>query len=67
MSHRLRSMTGSLAELPGGRRSKFAVVAIWLVVLIALGPLAGKFEDAEENDPADSSPPMRSRSRLSIG
>jgi putative drug exporter of the RND superfamily len=54
--HRLRSRAGSLAQLPGGRRSKFAVIAIWLVVLIAVGPLAGKFEDAQENDPADYLP-----------
>jgi hypothetical protein len=60
-------MAGSLTQLPGGRRSKFAVVGIWLVVLIAIGPLAGKFEDAQENDPADYLPPMRSRSRRSIG
>ena len=46
----------SLAQLPGSRRTKFAVVAIWLVALFALGPLAGKFEDAQENDPADYLP-----------
>jgi RND superfamily putative drug exporter len=45
-----------LAELPGGRRSKFAVVAVWLLVLFLIGPLAGKFEDAQENDPADYLP-----------
>ncbi len=44
------------ADLPGGRRSKFAVVGVWLVVLFAIGPLAGKFEDAQENDPADYLP-----------
>jgi putative drug exporter of the RND superfamily len=46
----------SLAQLPGGRRTKFAVVGIWLVVLFAIGPLAGKFEEAQENDPADYLP-----------
>jgi putative drug exporter of the RND superfamily len=54
--HRLRSVIGSLAQLPGGRRTKFAVVGVWLVVLLAIGPLAGKFEDAQENDPADYLP-----------
>jgi RND superfamily putative drug exporter len=44
------------ANLPGGRRTKWAVVGVWLVVLFALGPLAGKFEDAQENDPADYLP-----------
>jgi putative drug exporter of the RND superfamily len=52
VNRRLRS----LAELPGGRRTKFAVVGIWLVVLLAIGPLAGKFEEAQENDPADYLP-----------
>jgi len=32
------------------------VIAVWLVVLFAIGPLAGKFEDAQENDPADYLP-----------
>ena len=44
------------ADLPGGRRSKFAIVGVWLIVFFALGPLAGKFEDAQENDPSDYLP-----------
>ncbi len=44
------------ADFPGGRRTKFVVVAVWLLVLFAIGPLAGKFEDAQENDPADYLP-----------
>jgi putative drug exporter of the RND superfamily len=53
---RLRSTASALAQLPGGRRTKFAVIAVWLVVLIAIGPLSAKFEDAQENDPADYLP-----------
>jgi putative drug exporter of the RND superfamily len=53
---RLRNLAGSLGQLPGGRRTKFAVIAVWLVVLFAIGPLAGKFEDAQENDPGDYLP-----------
>jgi RND superfamily putative drug exporter len=49
-------VAASLAQLPGGRRTKFAVVGVWLVVLMVIGPLAGKFEDAQENDPADYLP-----------
>ncbi|MGH2983706.1 MAG: hypothetical protein ACRDK5_05570 [Solirubrobacterales bacterium] len=49
-------MAGSFAQLPGGRRTKFAVIAAWVVILMAIGPLAGKFEDAQENDPADYLP-----------
>jgi putative drug exporter of the RND superfamily len=52
----LKARMRQLAELPGGRRTKFAVIAVWLVALFALGPLAGKFEDAQQNDPADYLP-----------
>src|SRR4029450_1164848 len=45
-------MARGVALLPGGRRTKFAVIAVWVVILIAIGPLAGKFEDAQENHPA---------------
>src|SRR5918994_904861 len=53
MTDRLRSIGRSLGQLPGGRRTKFAVIGVWLVIAIAIGPLSGKFEDAQENDPAD--------------
>jgi putative drug exporter of the RND superfamily len=56
VTQKLRSIAGSLAELPGGRRTKFAVITVWVVILFAIGPLAGKFEDAQENDPADYLP-----------
>jgi putative drug exporter of the RND superfamily len=52
----LRSIADSFLRLPGGRRTKFAVIGIWLVVAVAIGPLAGKFEDAQENDPANYLP-----------
>jgi len=32
------------------------IVAVWVVILMVVGPLAGKFEDAQENDPADYLP-----------
>ncbi len=56
MRNGLAVIGGWFADLPGGRRSKFAVVGVWLVVLFAIGPLAGQFEDAQENDPADYLP-----------
>jgi putative drug exporter of the RND superfamily len=56
MRRRFGRAAASLAQLPGGRRTKYAVVGVWLVVLVAIGPLAGKFEDAQENDPADYLP-----------
>jgi RND superfamily putative drug exporter len=56
MRRRFGRVAASLAQLPGGRRTKYAVVGVWLVLLVAIGPLAGKFEDAQENDPADYLP-----------
>jgi RND superfamily putative drug exporter len=53
---RLRATASAFAKVPGGRRTKFAVIATWLVVLIAIGPLSAKFEDAQENDPSDYLP-----------
>ncbi|GAA2434958.1 MMPL family transporter [Actinomadura vinacea] len=41
-----------LAAVISGRRAKWAVLAIWVVLLAALGPLAGKLGDVEENDAA---------------
>jgi putative drug exporter of the RND superfamily len=56
LTRRLRNLAASFALLPGGRRTKFAVIAVWLVILVAIGPLAGKFEDAQQNDPSDYLP-----------
>ncbi|RSN41055.1 MMPL family transporter [Actinomadura sp. WAC 06369] len=42
--------TDRLAGLIAGRRTKWAVLALWIVLLAALGPLAGKLGDVEEND-----------------
>jgi RND superfamily putative drug exporter len=41
-----------LTGLIAGRRSKWAVLAVWVALLVALGPLAGKLGDVEENDAA---------------
>ena len=43
-------------QLPGGRRAKFAVIGVWLLIAIAIGPLSGKFEDVQKNDPVDYLP-----------
>jgi RND superfamily putative drug exporter len=53
---RLRSKARSLGQFPGGRRTKFAVVGVWLVIAMAIGPLSGKFEDAQQNRPVDYLP-----------
>ncbi|MGW6916204.1 MMPL family transporter [Kitasatospora sp. NPDC054939] len=43
------SPTRRLAALPCGRRSKWLVLALWLVLLVVAGPLAGKLAGAEDN------------------
>ena len=55
-SSRLLARARALAQLPGGRRTKFAVVGVWLVIAMAIGPLSGKFEGVQKNDPIDYLP-----------
>lgn len=43
-------MTRSVAGLIAGRRLKYVIIAFWLVVLAAAGPLAGQLSDAQRND-----------------
>ncbi|GAA2147516.1 MMPL family transporter [Kitasatospora kazusensis] len=43
------SPSGRLAALPCGRRSKWVVLVLWLVLIAAAGPLAGKLMGAEDN------------------
>ncbi len=50
------SRLARLIVLPAGRRAKFVVLGIWLVVLAAAGPVAGKLESAEKNEPASFLP-----------
>jgi len=52
----MKKLTARLFLLPGGRRTKFAVVGVWLLIALAIGPLSGKFEDAQKNDPIDYLP-----------
>ena len=32
------------------------MIAVWVLIVFAIGPLSSKFEDAQENDPADYLP-----------
>jgi RND superfamily putative drug exporter len=43
------NQTRRLIALPAGRRTKWVVLALWVVALVALGPLAGKLTSAENN------------------
>lgn len=42
-------MDRRFAALVCGRRSKYVVLVVWVVALIALGPLAGKLSGAQDN------------------
>src|SRR5215475_10435914 len=44
------SSTHRLATFVCGRRTKWVVLAFWVVALALLGPLAGKLTDAQKND-----------------
>jgi RND superfamily putative drug exporter len=41
---------GRIARLPAGRRTKWVVLAFWIVVFAVAGPLAGKLNSAQQND-----------------
>ncbi|MDH6574537.1 MMPL family transporter [Kitasatospora sp. MAP5-34] len=41
--------SGRLAALPCGHRSKWVVLLLWIVLIAAAGPLAGKLMGAEDN------------------
>lgn len=42
--------TGGMARLVSGRRSKWIVLALWIVVLAVAAPMAGKLSGVEKND-----------------
>jgi putative drug exporter of the RND superfamily len=44
------SKASAIIRLPAGRRTKWAVVVFWLIIVAVLGPLAGKLTGAEKND-----------------
>ncbi|MBY8880987.1 MMPL family transporter [Streptomyces sp. PLK6-54] len=46
------SASRGIAHLVCGRRSKWVVLAVWIIVLVAVSPLAQKLNDAEKNDAA---------------
>src|SRR6266699_5332836 len=44
------SKARALLRLPGGRRTKWAVLVFWLIVVALAGPLSGKLTGAEKNN-----------------
>ena len=49
-------IVGTSVGLVAGRRSKFVALALWIVLVLALGPLAGRFEDVQRNEPSSFLP-----------
>ncbi|GGT45480.1 putative membrane protein ActII-3 [Streptomyces kurssanovii] len=47
----MRALLKRLASAPGGRRTKWLVMLGWIVVVVALGPLAGKLGEVEDTGP----------------
>ena len=45
-----------LARLVVGRKRKLVVLALWLLIALALGPVAGRFESVQRNEPASFLP-----------
>jgi RND superfamily putative drug exporter len=44
------SRARALVTIPSGRRTKWAVLVFWLIIVAVLGPLAGKLTGAEKNN-----------------
>ena len=44
------SKASAIIRLPAGRRTKWAVLVFWLIIVAVLGPLAGKLTGAEKNN-----------------
>ncbi|MGW7287496.1 MMPL family transporter [Streptomyces sp. NPDC054847] len=47
----MKALLKRLASAPGGRRTKWLVLLGWIVVVVALGPLAGKLGEVEDTGP----------------
>src|ERR1700743_2400544 len=47
----------SLLNLPAGRRTKWLVLVVWIVLVASLGPRSGKLTGAEKNDASSWLPP----------
>ena len=45
-----------LASIVAGRRSKFIVLGAWVLLVVGLGPLAGRFEQVQRNEPSSFLP-----------
>ncbi|WP_433201377.1 MMPL family transporter [Nocardia sp. CA-107356] len=46
----MTDLLGRLSRMPCGRRSKWVVLGVWIIALLALGTFAGKLTGAQKND-----------------
>ncbi|HET8652650.1 MAG TPA: MMPL family transporter [Gaiellaceae bacterium] len=46
----------TLARAVAGRRSKYVFLAAWIAALVGLGPLIGRFESVQKNEPSSFLP-----------
>ncbi|SCF34798.1 putative drug exporter of the RND superfamily [Micromonospora viridifaciens] len=58
-----RKKVTALAGLPSGRRSKYAMLVFWLVLVAAAGPLALKLTEVQDNDALGALPASAEASR----
>ncbi|MFF7195347.1 MMPL family transporter [Streptomyces sp. NPDC008079] len=55
---------GRIAHVVCGRRSKWVVLGLWIVVLVVVSPLAQKLTDAQKNDSASWLPSKAESTRV---
>src|SRR4051812_31221451 len=60
----MAGLSGRTAHLVCGRRSKWVVLALWVIALVALAPLAQKLTDAQKNDAASWLPSNAESTRV---
>ncbi|MEG3627853.1 MMPL family transporter [Streptomyces poriticola] len=47
----MRALLQHVTRAPAGRRGKWLILAAWLILAVALGPLAGKLGEVEDTSP----------------
>ena len=58
------SRARAIVAIPSGRRTKWAVLVFWLIVVALLGSLAGKLTGAEKNDSSSWLPPAAESTKV---
>src|SRR5882724_7087374 len=58
------SKASAIIRLPAGRRTKWAVLVFWLIIVAVTGPLAGKLTGAEKNDASSWLPPAAESTKV---